>query len=364
MTSPLNALLALNRLSGWGPVTVAKALSEFETPSELFGLSKEDLIPLFGEKNTDTLLQFKDWKKVDAEIAWMEKNGVTLVTIDDDLYPALLKETMGAPALLYFWGNQKVLNNKNYVGVVGSRKATPYGIKATKMLVEDLVKAGVGIASGYARGIDIAAHLKALECGGDTIAVMGCGLQTIYPADHKKYLGEFLKHGLIISEFPCDEEIQKFYFPRRNRVISGLSRGTLVVEADIKSGAMVTAKYALEQNRDVFAVPGPIDSVVSKGCHQLIGQGAKLVTCADDILNEWPELTPVQNVKKILKKVDDTNLSKEEKLILEKIRISPKGADELVELLNLQSAVVLSSLVSLELNNKIKSVAGNRYEVV
>ncbi|MCX7796918.1 MAG: DNA-processing protein DprA [bacterium] len=264
---------------------------------ELFsrGLSPKEIVDFLGFER-EKLLALKN--RAEKEYKKSLDLGIELIPLSSDEYPSLLREIPDPPALLYLLG-EKVWLRSNFISVVGTRKPTRYGITATRMIVSRLVENGIGIVSGFAYGIDTVAHTEALNGGGYTIGVLGTGVDVIYPKVNKGLRKEIIdsKRGCLISEFPIGDQPESWHFPRRNRIISGLTQITLVVEASLKSGAMITAGYALEQGRDVFAVPGNIDSENSQGTNQLIKEGAKLVTSGDDILEEFnviPKITTVR----------------------------------------------------------------------
>ena len=219
--------------------------------------------------------------------AWLETPSHSLLLFEDPAYPALLKQASTPPPLLYVNGDPACLQAPA-LAVVGSRKCSAYGERQARWLSTEVARAGLVIVSGLARGIDAVAHRAALDQGGPTIAVVGTGINRVYPPEHGPLAQQIAGQGAVISEFPLDAPPRALHFPRRNRLISGLALGTLVVEAGLRSGSLISARQAMEQNREVFAVPGPIDQAVARGCHQLLKQGAKLVECAGDILEELP----------------------------------------------------------------------------
>ena len=229
-------------------------------------------------------LNLRNSKALEKELALVEGERIDCLDIFDKDYPVLLKEISNPPLVLYTKGNRRLLNEFLFA-IVGSRSATAYGISIACDFSRSLTSLDVVIVSGLARGIDTAAHTAALD-NGQTIAVLGSGLLNVYPRENKKLAEDISKGGLLVSEFPLFEKPQRENFPRRNRIVSGLSRGVLVVEAALRSGALITARLGCEQNREVFAVPGNINSLVSKGTNSLIKDGAKLTDCLEDILEE------------------------------------------------------------------------------
>ncbi len=232
-------------------------------------------------------LKTPDWERlVEGDLAWTQRPNHHVLTLSDPRYPPLLKEISDPPPVLFCIGDPECLH-RTQIAIVGSRNPTPTGREIAHELAASLARAGFCITSGLAIGIDGTAHHAALRAGGYTVAVLGNGLSTIYPRSHRHLAEQIANHGAVISEFPLESQAHAYHFPQRNRIISGLSRGTLVVEATRNSGSLITARCALEQNRDVFAVPGSIRNPLSSGCHELIRQGATLVACAEDLLSEW-----------------------------------------------------------------------------
>lgn len=279
---------------------------------------------------------------------------------DDDYYPDNLKEIHTSPIVLYCSGDISLLKEAQ-ISIVGSRDNTMYGDNCTKKLVSELVSNGFTITSGLAYGIDTLAHKYTLENNGKTIAVLGTGIDVIYPATNKKLANQIVASGLIISEFAFGTTPQRYNFPQRNRIISGLSSGVLIIEATEKSGSLITAKYALEQNKEVFAVPGSIFSKASIGCNNLIKQGAKAVTSIEDILNEL-NINP-QKSKETIKSNNITNLSKNEIIILNSISMELTTIDQIINSTSFEFQQVNEILFDLEMESLIKSVPGGYVRV-
>lgn len=275
-----------------------------------------------------------------------------------DEYPTQLKAVYDAPAGLYVRGAGSL--EGDFLAVVGTRQPTTYGRDQTRRVCHELVAAGLGIVSGFARGIDTAAHRAALETGGDTIAVLGCGVDVVYPMENRKLYQELLEKGMAVSEYPPGTSPDGHHFPQRNRIISGLSLGALVVEAGKGSGALITAYHALDQNREVFALPGRVDSAKSAGCHELIQKGAKLVGKVEDILTE---LTPPYSAQPgrqidLLREVD---LTSSERQILEYLDREPALVDKIAEELHLNISELLGVLLHLEMKGLVVQSAGKRF---
>lgn len=351
--------LALNRIDGLGPVAFVRLLSYFGSAEKIFSLNKEELKSFkILPKAISSLLAKDTFEKTEKEISYIENNNIRVISYTEESYPALLKQAESFPGLLYVKGDGNFNSAKDWIGIVGSRKVSEYGVKVCQKLVAELVFGGLGIVSGFALGVDIAAHLSCIENNGKTLAVLGNGLGYVHPPSHKKYVEKIIeKGGAFISEFPCDVPPMKFNFPRRNRIISGLSRGVLVVEAAEKSGALITAQYALDQNRDLFAVPGDITKLQSSGCNKLIQQGAKLVVEGNDILKEW-QYTLASSV------VEVKPLNPDEHEIYQALSEEPRIPDELTQVTGFPSAKVLMLLTKLELDGKVRGLPGRRYERV
>jgi len=277
------------------------------------------------------------------------------ISIDDKNYPVLLRKIKDAPKIIYYRG--RVLAKENCFAVVGARLCSSYGKEAAFEIVGELAGAGLTIVSGLAPGIDTISHQATIERGGRTIAVLGTGLdeKSIYPQTNLKLAEKILETGgCLLSEYPPGTRGTKFTFPQRNRIISGLSLGTLVIEAKIKSGALITADWAKSQKRKIFAVPGSIHSLNSRGCHYLIKQGAKLVENADDILKEL-------NLCRVSKPVSTSPALVEENVILEVLKEGALDIDKIIERTKLSPAKTASTLAILEIKDKVRNLGGNIY---
>jgi len=288
----------------------------------------------------------------------LKKSGTEVIMLGDPNYPIALAQIADPPVILYTRGRLPE-PTVPLLAMVGSRRATPYGKAIARRFAEDLVKLGWGIVSGMARGIDTAAHEGALEGGGYTIAVFGCGINICYPQENKKLRERIEAEGCVLSEFPPDCGPHPRNFPIRNRIISGCSLGTLVIEAGERSGALITAYKALEQGRDVFAIPGSLTSKYSKGTNRLIKQGAKLVECIEDIIEEYPYLT--WEMPPTPKKGSVPTLTLEESCVLRNLGLEPVHIDQLVEKTGLSVSRVGSILTMLEFKGLAKQLPGNYY---
>jgi len=289
----------------------------------------------------------------------MNSQAVDIVLLGEERYPACLKNIPNPPLLLYCRG-QVELAQRQGVAIVGSRKATQYGRKVAREFSCQLAEKGLTIISGLAWGIDSQAHLGALEAGGATISVLGSGINIVYPRENLDLYQQICLKGLVISEFPWDTPPLPNHFPMRNRIISGLSLGVLVVEAQAKSGALITADFALEQGREVFAVPGPIKSPYSAGTNHLIKQGAKLVTCVDDVLEEFPGWAKEEADKSPVQPVLPMYTEKESQVLMH-IGYEKCHRDELLRLTGFNHSDLSLVLLKLELEGIVQSLPGNYY---
>jgi len=289
----------------------------------------------------------------------LEKENIKICTIEDEAYPALLARIYDPPYLFYYRGDLE-LGQKFCLGVVGSRTATVYGKVQTRSLSRAIARQGWVVVSGMARGIDTEAHLGALENGGKTIAVLGSGLKVVYPPENKDLYRHICQAGLVISEFPPLARPEPGHFPQRNRTLAGLCRGVLVVEAKAKSGALITADFALDQGRDVFAVPGPINSPTSEGANNLIRQGACLVSGIEDILTEYGIDTPFIDTSgqgdRPARKIEA-----EEQSLLNALGNDPLHRDALQRQLGWESGQLSARLLKMELAGIIRALPGNHY---
>ena len=349
--------VALNTHIKVGPITFKKLLDFFADLEKVWRASKVDFKKAgLSEEQIQAIKEVREKINPEKEMEKLNKLGISVLTIKDKNYPKLLAQIYDPPAILYYKGT---LPKKEdfLVSVVGSRACTSYGRQVAEDLVYNLAKEGLTITSGLALGIDSIAHKAALEAQGKTIAVLGNGLDLIYPYSHKKLAEEIIeKDGAIVSEFPLGMPPLKQNFPQRNRIISGLSQATVVVEAALNSGALITAKSALEQNREVFAVPGSIYNPNSLGCNNLIKMGAHPVTSFEDILLEL-NIKPSEKVKREKVKGE----TEEENLLLSLLSHEPISIDKLKELSKLDIAVLNANLIMLEIKGVVKNIGGGQY---
>ncbi|MFH1337090.1 MAG: DNA-processing protein DprA [Candidatus Zixiibacteriota bacterium] len=350
--------VGLSMAPGIGNILFKRLLQAFGSPEMVFKASSRELqrIEGIGPKAVEFLRRF-DWKKrVEKELRSLEKIGGTLITWEDEQYPIHLKQIYDPPPLLYILGS---LNPRDQLAVaeVGSRYPTTYGKYAAERIAQGLSRRGVTIVSGLARGVDSSAHRGALSAGGRTIGVLGCGIDIIYPPENRDLYDQVAAQGAVISEFPLGTSPDSDHFPIRNRIISGISLGVVVVEATLRSGSLITARFALEQGRDVYAVPGNVDSARSGGTNRLIKEGAKLVSRAEDILEELlPLFPPVPE-----KEIPQPKLSEEEEKVFSILEGKAMHIDQLISQSKLSSAKVSAILLSLELAGHIKQLPGMRF---
>ncbi|MBN1684406.1 MAG: DNA-processing protein DprA [Gammaproteobacteria bacterium] len=322
----------------------------FKKPSQLYAKGFSDVVV--------QQIQHIDWKKIETEIRWSEKKSHHIITFSDSNYPELLRQIASAPPVLFVSGDLSCLKQPQFA-IVGSRKPTPVGREIAYEFARDLARAGFVITSGLALGIDGESHRGALESA-KTIAVLGTSLDHIYPSKHHQLAQQIEQNGALVSEFSFSTPACPINFPRRNRIISGLSLGVLVVEATMYSGSLITAKLAMEQNRDVFAIPGSIRNPLSQGCHKLISEGAKLVKTVQDIIEEYDFLKQIPKQKGVLQQ---TKLESEEEKLLSYIGFEFTPIDTIIRRTGFSIQQLSSMLLLLELKGYIKSMHGGYYKI-
>jgi DNA processing protein len=355
--------LALVRMPGVGPITAQGLLEQWDSPRKLFEVDEASL------RGTERLsatarayIRRPDWAAVEQDLAWLAQPLHHAITRQDALYPPLLKQIPDPPPVLFLQGDPRTLATRQ-LAIVGSRNPSPSGAQTAAEFARHLAHIGLTITSGLAVGIDAAAHRGALTADGLTIAVTGTGLDQVYPARHRTLADEIAARGALVSEFPPGTPPRPENFPRRNRLISALSLGTLVVEAAVQSGSLITARLAAEQGREVFAIPGSIHNPLARGCHALLRQGAKLVETAHDVLEElgalaaWEEAPAAPPASKSPAEVDSTEFVS----LLRHIAYEPIDIDTLVDRSGLTADQVSSMLVVLELHGQIASAPGGLY---
>lgn len=348
----LDSWLRLALAPGVGNTSLIRLLTAFGSPEAVLASGRTALSAHLSSAQCDALLGEPEAALLQATLAWLDQPGNSLLTLADVDYPKSLLEIGDPPAVLYCKGRRSLLDQPG-LGVVGSRNATPQGVRDAEAFAHALSDAGFTIISGLALGIDAAAHRGGLAGAGSSIAIIGTGLDRIYPARNKALAHQLAESGLVISEFALGTPPLPGHFPRRNRLISGLSRGVLVVEAAPDSGSLITARVATEQGREVFAIPGSIHSPLARGCHALIKQGAKLVESAADILDElaWPQRLvppawPEQAADPVLDALDG----------------APATLDALAQRTGLTLDALSAKLLALELEGQIASMPGGRYQ--
>jgi len=358
----LTSFLKLYHVFGLGRVSLERLCDQFsDNFNHIIDASSSQLQAVGLSPEQIAQIKNPDLAQIEKEHQWAEQTDNHLICYNDDSYPLLLRQTVNHPPLLYASGNIELLNTPQ-IAIVGSRHCSPGGAKTAFDFAAYLSRSGLTITSGMAGGIDAQAHLGALASTAQTIAVIGTGIDRIYPAANKQLAYDIHKHGLIISEFPLGTEPRGENFPRRNRIISGLSLATLVVEATKRSGSLITAHQALEQGREVFAIPGSIHNPQARGCHQLIRDGARLVEKASDIIDELSSLLGFIAEQQVeISKTDKVTLDPESQKLLNAIGFDPVSSDELVKRSGLTIDKLSSMLVVLELNDFIQSAPGGCY---
>jgi DNA processing protein len=361
--------LGLRSIPGVGIVLAQRLLQRFGGPAAVFQASLQDLVAVKGitPAMAQAIVRFRDWDKLEEQLGRLTAQGAEMVTQDDPRFPAGLKQIPYPPPFLFIKGTLAPADSLA-VAIVGTRGASYYGLKAARRLAGALAARGVTVVSGLARGIDTAAHQGALEMSGRTLAVLGCGLDVVYPPENLKLYQEIPAHGALVSEFPLSTPPEARNFPIRNRIISGLALGVVVIEAGVKSGTGITVRYALDQGREVFAVPGPIDSPTSAGPHRLIQEGAKLVQDVDDILAELPALRQASGPRfapgaapgRVAEAPGFIRPAPEDPL-LPLLGSEPLQLEELVRAARLPVQDVLARLTLLELQGLVQELPGKCY---
>lgn len=359
------AFVALNLIEGVGPVRARSLLEHFGEAPKILAASRSQLLRVHNIGD-DTAAAIANWEKtidLAGELKRISDFGCHILIQSDENYPPLLREIYDPPLVLYVKGELKP-RDKNAVSMVGSRQTTHYGIETARKLAYQLAYIGVTVVSGGARGIDTAAHQGALAAKGRTVAVLGTGINLITPPENAELFQRIAGNGALVTQFPFNRPADKQSFPIRNRIVAGMTLGTVVVEADLHSGALITSNFATEYGRQVFAVPGRIDSPRSKGCHDLIKKGAKLCEGAEDILSEFEYLFPSTNRPP---SAGDTGvlpaleLSPNEQRILDAMDGEERVIDELIRKSGLPSSAVSVALLSLEMKRLVKQLPGKLF---
>ncbi|GAB5408145.1 MAG: DNA-processing protein DprA [Balneolaceae bacterium] len=367
----LRTLLALSLISGLGSKRIKLLVKAFNDPSKIFKLTKTELrsVESIGEASALSILAFKKWDEVDHILKETEKNKSQIITIADPEYPRLLKQIYDPPALFWLKGNPEVLSEPG-IGVIGTRNATPYGKKMAENLSKEMGEKGLCIFSGLAHGVDAIAHKAALDSGAPTVAVLGSGIDNLYPRENAGLANRIVKEGgAVITEFPLGTNPDAGNFPVRNRIVSGMSLGVLVVESGIKGGSMITADLALDQNREVFAVPHALDNLYGTGCNYLIKTGAaKLVQTVDDILEELP-IDQGKKSSSTKKELPNPKLWKEEELdelsqkVCEFLEKGENQIDTISDELGINTSRLLVTLLQLEMKDLVIQKVGKVFSL-
>ncbi len=379
--------LTLALIPGVGTTQFIRLLARFHTPAEILNAPLNELRDTVGNALAQRISQYAEVVDLNHQLKLMEEYQVTLTTLDDPDYPLHLAEIYDPPLALFCRGTLHQ-RDQYAIAMVGTRRATPYGIRMAEKIARELAQRGITVISGMAAGIDTAAHRGALEAGGRTIAVLGCGVNVVYPKPNAELMQHIIQHGCVLSQFAMDSPPSRTHFPVRNRIISGMSLGTVVVQAPIKSGALITAHSALEQGREVFAIPGEIGMSNSEGPHSLIRDGAKLIESAADILSELslPEELSLQavvlptTVKESSPEVLSTPVVKNNAPSPPQLSPKPQGAinpiekdilsvltsngsyvDEIAAACRISVAEALSTLTMLELKGWVRQFSGKRF---
>ena len=368
MTTPqpdnrLAAQLRLALVPGIGPHLWRRLLEHFRTPQAVLAASLEELQQIrgIGLQTSQAILAAHRDRRAEETIAVCQQCGIEVLTETAATYPQLLREIPTPPNLLFVRGSLRACDSLA-IGIVGTRRVTNYGRRQAQRLAAELSHAGLTIISGLARGVDAAAHYGALDAGGRTIAVMGSGLLHIYPPEHRTLARRIQDCGALLSEFPPNHQPSRSTFPQRNRIITGLSLGVIVIEAPEKSGALISAQHALEQGREVFAMPGPVDKKTSRGCHHLLRDGARLVTSARDVLDDLGPLfkeIPATDGR-MIRHPAELRLNQQEQAVLNAIATKPTHLDKVIATSRLSANQVLATISVLEIRQLVRRLTGQQ----
>src|SRR5580692_8818285 len=360
------AFVALNMIEGVGPVRARSLLEHFGDAPKILAASKSELLRVrnIGEDIAGAISSWEKSVDLAGELKRISEFGCHVLVSEDENYPALLREIYDPPLVLYVKG-ALTAKDKNAVAMVGSRQTTHYGIETARKLAYQLAYVGVTVVSGGARGIDTASHQGALSAKGRTIAVLGTGINLIFPTENAELFQRISENGAVITQFPFNRPADKQTFPIRNRIVAGMTLGTVVVEANTTSGALITANFATEYGRQIFAVPGRIDSPRSKGCHDLIKKGAKLCEGVEDILSEFEYLFPSSNRPPSVGEtgvLPALELNENEQKVFTAVRLQDETSiDEIIRASGLPSSAVSAGLFSLEMKRLVKQLPGKLF---
>ena len=354
---------ALKSVPGVGNLLFRRLVEQFGSPEAVFTADDAALLAVQGvtSRLAATIRRHRVSDTVDRELEAVLQKGYTIVTQTDPRYPPLLHQIPDPPPFLYVYGTLPATGLN--IAVVGSRNATDYGISTTRQLCMDLVRQQVNIVSGMARGVDTAAHSGAIAAGGVTVSVLGTGLSQVYPRENARLFHKIAENGAVITEFPLESGPDAHHFPARNRIISGMCHGTVVVEATGRSGSLITARLAAEQNREVFAIPGNIHSFKSIGTHNLIKAGAKLVMHTGDILDEFQHILPHMQATLKLPDPECPPLTDEEAMVIDSLEADPIHIDDLARRLALPSGRLAGLLLQLELKGLVDQSPGKQFSL-
>ncbi|MDD4179841.1 MAG: DNA-processing protein DprA [Candidatus Margulisbacteria bacterium] len=366
MNKNLKYWLAMNKIDKLGPISIKRLYDHFGSIEKGWQADEKEIAGIEGLRRDAIKSFIENRTKIDLATEINKLKDVKVLCLEDSEYPSSLKNIYDPPPVIYIKGNLLPADSKA-IAIVGTRKASRYGLEMAKKFAEGLSSLGITIVSGLALGIDTAAHQGTLQAKGRTLAVLGSGVDTIYPSSNKQLAAEVEKSGAVISEFPLGAKPDTGSFPRRNRIISGLSLGTIVIEGGYDSGAMITAKYALDQGREVFAVPGNIEQEQSKGPHWLIKQGAKLVESVEDVLEElrlgMPKMTNDQ-CQMTNERVSYPELNEDEKKIVSLLSVEAKHLDSISAQSGLPIPQVSSLLMMMEIKKVVRQLPGKMFSLV
>jgi len=354
------AFVALNMIRDLGPVRVRQLLERFGDSTNILRASRAELQQVhgIGPEISDSIVNWEKSVDLPGELKRIEQSGCHIVIQSDENYPPLLKQIYDPPTVLYVMGKLTAAD-KNAIAIVGSRMTTHYGIEVARKLAFQLAYTGVTVVSGGARGIDTAAHQGALNAKGRTIAVLGTGINLVFPAENAELFQRIAAEGALVTQFPFNRPADKQSFPIRNRLVAGMTFGTVVVEANLTSGALITAGMAVDFGRQVFAVPGRIDSPRSKGCHDLIKKGAKLCEGVEDILSEFEYMFPA--AKMAAAQPPAMTLSETERAVYDLLDNEEKTIDEMIRRSGLAPSAVSVALLGLEMKRVIRQLPGKMF---
>ena len=357
------AAVCLSMVAGIGPRLFEALLDQFETASAVLAATSSELkqVPGIGKALVEAIVSARESAPWQRELEVCREQEISIFLRQADIYPKMLKAITDPPNVLYCRGNL-LPQDEIAIAIVGTRHATHYGRTQAERLARGLAHAGYTVVSGLARGIDAAAHEGAMKAGGRTIAVLGSGLMNVYPPEHQDLANQVIQSGALVSEFSSGKPPRSGAFPQRNRIVTGLSLGVIVVEAAERSGALISARLATEQNREVFAVPGRVDSRGSRGCHQLIRDGATLVESVEDVLEELgPLVEPIETESgQTIQHPAELQLNEQEQKILQAIDLDPTDIDQIVNRTQVPVSRVLSTISILEVKKLVRRISGSQ----